>query len=168
MTTSARQPTPSRVRQAAHRSRLSLTGTNELQGGLFEFHDKQPLRSRNYFQPAGRDKPLNIYNNYGGTLGGPIMKHKLFYFFGYDAMRQRLVGVATYSVPTADIRTGNFSAYLPTSAGGTSASGICAVIYDPLTGDPTSGAGRAPFPGQHHLRESHQADLAENPANFRC
>ena len=39
------------------------------------------------------------------------MKNKLFYFFSYDATRQRQGAVGTYSVPTADIRTGDFSAY---------------------------------------------------------
>jgi outer membrane receptor protein involved in Fe transport len=126
---------------------VTKTGTNELHGSLFEFHDNQHLKARNFFQRAGTDKPLSIYNNYGGTLGGPIVKNKLFYFFGYDATRQRLGAVNTYSVPTADIRTGNFSAYLPTSAGGTCASGTCAVIYDPSTGDPVTGVGRTPFTG---------------------
>lgn len=124
---------------------VTKSGTNELRGSLFEFNDNQHLKARNFFQRAGTDKPLSIYNNYGGTLGGPIVKNKLFWFFSYDATRQRIGGVSTYSVPTADIRTGDFSAYLPASAGGTCTTG-CAVIYDPTTGD-ANGAGRQPFPG---------------------
>jgi hypothetical protein len=112
---------------------LTKSGTNSLHGSLFEFHDNQELKSRNFFQPANREKPLSIYNNYGGTLGGPIVKNKLFYFFSYDATRQRLGAVATYSVPTADIRTGDFSAY-------------ATPIYDPLTGNP-DGTGRTQFAG---------------------
>src|SRR4051794_6079891 len=125
---------------------VTKSGTNELHGSAFEFHDDQHLKARNFFQPAGTEKPVGIYNNYGGTLGGPIIKNKLFWFFSYDATRTKLGSVATYSVPTADIRTGDFSAYLPTSAGGTctSTSG-CAVIYDPATGNP-DGSGRQPFP----------------------
>jgi hypothetical protein len=112
---------------------VTKSGTNSLHGSLFEFHDDQHLKARNFFQPANRDKPLSIYNNYGGTLGGPIVKNKLFYFFSYDATRQRQGAVATYSVPTADIRTGNFSAY-------------STPIYDPATGNP-DGTGRTQFPG---------------------
>jgi len=112
---------------------VTKSGTNTFHGGLFEFHDNQHLKARNFFQPAGRDKPLGIYNNYGGTLGGPIVKNKLFFFFSYDATRLRQGSVATYSVPTADIRTGNFSAY-------------STPIYDPLTGNP-DGTGRTQFPG---------------------
>ena len=46
-------------------------------------------KARNYLQRAGTDKPLSIYNNYGGTLGGPIVKNKLFWFFSYDANHAR-------------------------------------------------------------------------------
>ena len=125
---------------------VTKSGTNELHGSAFEFHDNQKLKARNFFQPANRDKPLSIYNNYGGTLGGPIVKNKLFWFFSYDATRQRIGGLRTSdSVPTEDIRTGDFSRYLPASAGGPCTTG-CAIIYDPTTGNP-DGTGRTPFPG---------------------
>ena len=45
--------------------------------------------ARNFFQAVGTDKPLSIYNNFGGTIGGPIKKNKLFYFLSYDGTRQR-------------------------------------------------------------------------------
>ncbi|HYI95974.1 MAG TPA: carboxypeptidase regulatory-like domain-containing protein [Bryobacteraceae bacterium] len=112
---------------------VTKTGTNEFHGGVFEFHDNQQLKARNFFQRAGTEKPLSIYNNFGGNLGGPIVKNKLFFFFNYDGTRQRQGAVATYSVPTADIRTGDFSAY-------------STPIYDPLTGNP-DGTGRTQFPG---------------------
>jgi hypothetical protein len=112
---------------------VTKSGTNTFHGGLFEFHDNQHLKARNYFQRVGTEKPLGIYNNYGGTLGGPIVKNKLFFFFSYDATRLRQGSVGTYSVPTADIRTGNFSAY-------------STPIYDPQTGNP-DGTGRTQFPG---------------------
>ena len=86
---------------------VTKSGTNTFHGGLFEFNDNQHLKARNSFQRAGTEKPLGIYNNYGGTLGGPIKKDKLFFFFSYDATRLRQGSVGTYSVPTADLRTGN-------------------------------------------------------------
>lgn len=119
---------------------VTKSGTNEFHGSAFEFHDNQHLKARNFFQAEGVDKPLSIYNNYGGTLGGPILKNKLFFFVSYDATRQRQGSSGRYSVPTADQRAGDFSAYNTT-------------IYDPLTGtdrDPVThlltGKDRTAFP----------------------
>ncbi len=112
---------------------ITKSGTNELHGSAFEYHDNQHLKSRNFFQAEGVDKPLRIYNNFGGTIGGPIKKNKLFFFYSYDNTKQREGSVGRYSVPTTDIRTGDFSAYSTT-------------IYDPATGD-ANGANRQPFAG---------------------
>jgi hypothetical protein len=112
---------------------VTKSGTNEFHGSAFEFHDDQHLKARNYFQAAGVDKPLSIYNNYGGTVGGPVLKNKLFFFFSYDATRQRQGSSGRYSVPTLDQRAGDFSALKTT-------------IYDPLTGN-ADGTGRTAFAG---------------------
>lgn len=116
---------------------ITKSGTNQLHGSAFEFHDDQHLKARNFFQKAGVDKPLSIYNNYGLTLGGPIVKNKLFFFGSWDVTRQRQGAVGTYSVPAADLRTGDFSRLLQGSGG--------TVIYDPNTGNP-DGTGRQAFP----------------------
>ncbi|MEX2299371.1 MAG: TonB-dependent receptor [Bryobacterales bacterium] len=108
---------------------ITKSGTNELHGVAFWFHDNQRLRARNYFSSV---KPVSNFNNFGGTLGGPIKKNKLFYFFSYDKTTQRVAGVRTGDVvPTADQRAGDFSAY-PN------------VIYDPATGN-LNGTERTPF-----------------------
>jgi len=118
---------------------LTKSGTNQLHGSLFEYHDNQHLKAFNYFVKAqatsgpAQPKPLRIYNNYGGTIGGPIKKNKLFYFYSFDGTRQRDGAVGTYSVPTPAMRAGNFSSYTTT-------------IYDPRTGA-ANGTGRTPFPG---------------------
>jgi len=112
---------------------ITKSGTNQIHGSAYEFHDDQHLKARNFFQAAGTDKPLSIYNNFGATVGGPIKKNKLFYFLSYDGTRQRTGSPAFYSVPTADQRAGDFSAYP-------------AVIYNPFTGNP-DGTGRVPFAG---------------------
>jgi Carboxypeptidase regulatory-like domain/TonB dependent receptor len=111
---------------------VTKSGTNEFHGSVFEFHDNQHLKANNFFQQAGTNQPLSIYNNYGTTVGGPILKNKLFFFFSWDGTRQRQGGVYTASVPTADIKNGDFSAY-------------STVIYDPNTGN-ADGSGRTPFP----------------------
>ena len=108
---------------------VTKSGTNELHGSAFWFHDNQRLRARNFFSPT---KPVSNYNNFGGTIGGPIVKNKVFYFFGYDKTTQRVAGTRTGDeVPTIDQRAGDFSAY-------------DSIIYDPLTGNP-DGTGRTPF-----------------------
>jgi hypothetical protein len=112
---------------------ITKSGTNNIHGSAFEFFGSQHLNSRNFFQQAGTDKPLSIYNNFGGTVGGPIRKNRLFYFLSYDGTRQRTASPGFYSVPTADQRGGDFSAY-------------STIIYDPQTGNP-DGTGRTAFPG---------------------
>lgn len=119
---------------------LTKSGTNQLHGSLFEYHDNQHLKAFNYFSKANprsdgtaQPKPLRIYNNYGGTIGGPIKKNKLFYFYSFDGTRQRDGAVGTYSVPTAALRTGDFS-------------GTTTLIYDPTTGT-VDGKGRTAFAG---------------------
>ncbi|HTS64830.1 MAG TPA: TonB-dependent receptor [Candidatus Acidoferrales bacterium] len=112
---------------------ITKSGTNQIHGSAFEFHNDQHLNSRNFFQQAGTDKPLAIYNNFGATTGGPIVKNRLFFFLSYDGTRQRQASPGFYSVPTSDQRVGDFSAY-------------STVIYDPSTGNP-DGTGRTPFAG---------------------
>ena len=108
---------------------ITKSGTNELHGSAFWFHNNQRMRARNFFSAT---KPVSNYNNFGGTVGGPIVHNKLFYFVGYDKTTQRVAGVRTSDeVPTADIRGGDFSAY-------------SSRIYDPLTGSP-DGTGRTQF-----------------------
>src|SRR5206468_7284283 len=97
----------------------------------------------------GTDKPLSIYNNFGATVGGAVVKNRLFYFLSYDGTRQRQAGPGFYSVPTADQRVGDFSAYM---CGVPGAPSTCATLYDPKTGtqdvtNPNYGKDRTPFPG---------------------
>ncbi len=110
---------------------ITKSGTNQIHGSAFEFHDDQHLKARNFFQAAGTTKPLSIFNNFGGTVGGPILKNRLFYFISYDGTRQRQSSPAFYTVPTAAQKLGDFS-------------GISTIIYDPNTGNP-NGTGRTPF-----------------------
>ncbi len=111
---------------------VTKSGTNSFHGSAFEFHDNQRLKARNFFSTIA--KPKSIYNNFGGTIGGPIVKNKLFFFYSHDNTRQRVGQFATYSVPSPTIRTGNFG-------------NISTLIYDPNTGNTATGTGRSVFPG---------------------
>jgi len=112
------------------------SGTNELRGSAFWYHDNQHLYARPYFFQQNVVKPTlpkSIVNIPGFTVGGPIVKNKLFYFFSYERTSERTAQFANSSVPPADMRAGNFAAYAGLGN-----------IYDPLTGD-ANGAGRQLF-----------------------
>jgi len=113
---------------------LTKSGTNEFRGSAFWFHDNQRLRARNFFFTPTTAKPVSRYNNFGATIGGPIVKNKLFFFYSYDDTRQGQGSFGLYSVPTAPLRAGNFS-------------GVSTLIFDPQTGNQANGTGRTPFAG---------------------
>ncbi len=84
------------------------SGTNTVHGSLFEYLRNEDLNARNYFAPAGR-KPEYRRNLYGGTIGVPILKDRLFFFGDYQGIKQ-LVGITRIStVPTVAERGGNFN-----------------------------------------------------------
>ncbi len=116
------------------------SGTNEFHGSAWEYHNNQRLKARPYFMPSAQQKPRDTLNIFGATLGGPIVRNKLFFFGHYEGTRQRVGGNGIYDVPTADVRNGDFSQAINTGA--TSPT----IIYDPRTGN-ADGTGRSPFPG---------------------
>lgn len=112
------------------------SGTNQLRGSAFWYHDNQHLYARPYFFQQATRRPVlpkSIVNIPGFTVGGPVMKNKLFYFFSYERTSERTAQFGNFSTPPADMRAGNFAAYAGLGN-----------IYDPLTGD-ANGAGRVPF-----------------------
>ena len=108
------------------------SGGNAFHGTAYEYHNNQHLKARDYFRPAGQEKGKYITNQFGGTIGGPIKRDKLFFFSGFEARPERENGSATFSLPSPATRSGDFSAFNT-------------VIYDPSTGNP-DGTGRTPFP----------------------
>ena len=109
---------------------MTKSGTNELHGTAFAYHDDQKLRAKNFFFRDPR-KPKSIVNIDGGTAGGPLRKDKLFYFLSWEGTFERINRSGLYTVPTADQRRGDFSAFNT-------------AVYDPATGTP-DGRGRAQF-----------------------
>lgn len=97
-----------------------------------------------YFnEKAGQAKPSQYYYDAAGSIGGPIVKDKTFFFFTMEGYQQKSTRNAVLTFPTAGERTGDFSQTV-------NASGARVVIYDPLTTrtDPVTGAlVRDPFPG---------------------
>jgi hypothetical protein len=109
------------------------SGTNTLSGSAFEYHQNETMRAKNYFDPPESEKGRWRYNQYGGTLGGPVKRNKLFFFASYEGTRDTRNASATISVPTAALRRGDLSA-APNP------------IYDPATGN-SDGLGRTAFAG---------------------
>jgi len=102
---------------------VTKSGTNEFHGTLFEFFRNDKLDARNFFAAS---RPKNRYNNFGGTVGGPIVKNKPFFFLSNEYRRiYQNTGVRTSIVPTDAQIAGNF-------AGGRT-------ITDPTTGRPYPG-----------------------------
>jgi len=83
---------------------LTKAGSNDIRGSLYEFHRNDALDARNYFDTAG--KPPFTRNQYGGAFGGPVRQDKLFYFVGYEALRENLGRTVTTMVPDDNARNG--------------------------------------------------------------
>jgi hypothetical protein len=84
---------------------ITKSGTNQFHGDAFEFLRNTDLDARNYFSPT---RATYIQNQFGGTVGGPIVRNKIFFFSDYQGSRQ-IQGTDTglVSVPTMADRTGN-------------------------------------------------------------
>lgn len=111
------------------------SGTNQLHGSLYEFIRNDKLDGTNFFaNRSGSAKPSLRRNQYGGTIGGAIVKNKLFGFFSFQGTKDRAGQSFTSSVPSRDILAGDFSQQPNPDR----------EIYDPLTLD-ASGT-RSAFP----------------------
>jgi Carboxypeptidase regulatory-like domain len=117
------------------------SGSNNFHGSAFEYiRNNSPGFQdfgRNPFSPAENKgvAPLK-WNQFGGSIGGPILKNRLFAFGDAQLTRRRSGGSVTTAVPTGAARNGDLSGYIN---GGNNQ------IYDPATGDQTTGLGRTPF-----------------------
>jgi len=83
---------------------ITKSGTNELTGSVFEFHRNDVLDARNYFDVG--DKPDFTRNQFGGTIGGPIARDRLFFFAGYEALLEDLGRTIVTTVPDDNARMG--------------------------------------------------------------
>jgi carboxypeptidase family protein len=92
-------------------------GTNAFHGSFFEYLRNEALNARNFFAPTGR-KPEYRRNLYGGTIGGPILRDRLFFFGDYQGIKQAIGVTRISTVPTTAQRAGNFGS---------------TAIYDPST-----------------------------------
>lgn len=108
---------------------ISKSGTNYFHGGLFENNQTSALDARNTFAAA---VPKLTMNDFGGFIGGPVSvpklyhgKDKTFFFASYEGLRRPNQSILIDSEPTAAMRTGDLSVYLPKT-----------VVKDPTAGTP--------------------------------
>ena len=130
------------------------SGTNELHGSGFWFRRTDATEARDPFTQfapnsiTGRFIPSDKWNQYGGTIGGPIIKNKLFFFGDYQGTKETTGVTNELTVPTTEVvqsctaATGfcNLSQYLGQVAGG-------GQVYYPNTNNSASFTGATPVPG---------------------
>lgn len=83
-------------------------GTNTLHGSLFAFNRNAALSAKNFFA-TGLSKPPFNRNEFGGSLGGHIIKDKLFYFGSFEGLRLHQSQTNFLALPTAALKSGNFA-----------------------------------------------------------
>ena len=91
---------------------VTRSGSNDLHGSVFAFHRNSALDARNFFDrdpdnPLERSDPPGFKRNqFGFTLGGPIVKDQTFFFGSYEGLRERLGLTTTYNFPNVNMRNG--------------------------------------------------------------
>jgi hypothetical protein len=85
---------------------ITRSGTNAFHGDAYEFLRNSALDARNYFDVNTSPKPTFRRNQFGGAVGGPIQKDKMFFFADYEGLRQSLAITDINIVPSADARSG--------------------------------------------------------------
>ena len=86
---------------------ITRSGTNDFHGSGYEFLRNSALDAKNYFEAADQKKADFKRNQFGGAIGGPIIKNKTFFFFDYEGIRQSK-GIANVNfVPSPAARIGN-------------------------------------------------------------
>lgn len=110
------------------------SGTNEFHGSLYEYHRNKALDARPYFFRGTREEqPMYLFNQFGGSLGGPILKNKTFFFVAAEFFRQKKPGQNMISfAPTAAERAGDFSSSLD-------GQGQPLTLLNPYTQEPIAG-----------------------------
>lgn len=139
------------------------SGSNELHGSGFYFRRTDATQARDPFTQFQKDPlthryiPSSRWQQFGATIGGPIIKNKLFFFGDYQGTRQSNGETFKLTVPTTQV--------FNTCVGAGDGSGFCkldqyvpfigngkpgdpsTLVYDPNMGDPNNGSGRMPFCG---------------------
>ncbi len=111
---------PAEFAVAANYTVVTKSGTNELHGSTFYNYNSHALNARNFFSDS---TPFRVYNNFGGGIGGPIKKNKIFFFGDYEGSREAAKNLMIVDTPLPAWRNGDFRS-------------LDFTLIDPLTNQP--------------------------------
>jgi hypothetical protein len=137
-------------------NQITKSGTDKFHGVLYEYFQNRSLNAANYGFGNKESVPALNYDDFGGTFSGPIpffgLRHKAFFFFGYDQIHNNAVSAGYQTVPTAAIQSGDFTGNIaanPTAP---------YLIYDPTTQVIMTDTAGHPYP----VRKSFMSEYGTN------
>jgi hypothetical protein len=111
---------------------VTKSGSNQFHGSLWEFHRDASLDARNYFDLGSRPIPAFVRNQFGASIGGPLMHDRTFFFGNYEGFREVQASTAIATVPNALAHQGLLPSSANPGACNNAAPGGCvAVTVDP-------------------------------------
>ena len=110
---------------------ITKSGTNQWHGSLYESIQNTAFNARGYFNQTG-PKAVEHWNTYGGSVGGPVMKNKLFFFFNYQRNPAISPTSGNYSYPTAAEEAGDFYGVQGATGSAFNAAGMLVGTPDPV------------------------------------
>ncbi len=110
---------------------ITRSGTNSWHGSAYEFDQNTDFNARGFYNHTGA-KAVEHWNEYGGSVGGPIRKNKLFFFFNYQRNPSSAPTSGLYSYPTAAMQAGNFYGVPGSTGSAFGSTGNLLGTYDPV------------------------------------
>jgi len=110
---------------------ITKGGTNTFHGSAYEFIQNTAFNARGFYNQTGT-KSVEHWNNYGGSIGGPVIRNKLFFFFNYQRNPAATPTAGLYSYPTAAMQAGDFYGMSGATGSAFDANGILLGTYDPV------------------------------------
>lgn len=149
------------------------SGTNDWHGDLFEYFRNNVLDANDWFaNAAGKPRPPERHNDFGGTLGGPIHKDSTFFFLSYEGARLRLPQTLIQTVPSESVRTEGSESVaallnsFPVPNGAVSADGTTAVFTGTASNSAMLDAGSVRIDHHFNDRVSIFGRYNEAPSEF--
>jgi hypothetical protein len=151
---------------------VTRSGTNSFHGSAYDFIRNTITDANNWFNDR-YDIPIPPVHRheFGGTIGGPILKNKTFFFFDWDGTLASSMNTYQAGVPSANMRTGDFGEVCTSQGGSFNSSGMCmqggspliaGQLYDPYSGVYNSGDGG---PVRSTFIPNNRVDLYSSPGS---